>query len=117
MSGITFARPNTCDPYSICASKAARSLSFVNACTFDVTRRARPEVDIGGPTEVGERDDRRHRAATVAEPLIELQRALEQGEGLADHRRDRELHRDVFEHLAGRHALRDRDVQPELDLL
>ena len=36
---MTFARANTWTPYSICASKAARSLSVVKAFVFDVEPR------------------------------------------------------------------------------
>ena len=115
-SGITFARANTWTPKSICASNAARSLSFVNAFAFEVSRRIssmwraelRAQVDVGRPAQVAHRDDRRHRAAPVAEPLEELERLLRGARRLVHDGRDRELGQDVLEHLAGGHALRDR---------
>ena len=64
----------------------------------------------GAQLRYPDRDDRRHRAPAVADPLEQIERLLEEPGRLVDERRDRKLGQDRLQDLPRRHPLRELDV-------
>ena len=112
------------DAVQICASAAARPLSRLSDCMVDrgvrisdPPGRARTDVDVGRPREVGHRDHRGHGAPPIAERIEQLERPLETRETRMVVVHDRQGDEHLLEAAAGRDVTQDVVVLAGLKLL